>query len=400
MSPPLRVLYSFPARLGRTGVGMTAWHQINGLVRAGLEVHAFCGTCERPVPGLQHLYETMRPLGIRLPYRLVGNERAWRWHDGHVARAVEGGIGVDVVHCWPLGAAKTLAAAKKRGIVAVLERPNTHTGFAFQVVADELKRLKMSLPAKHSHRFDSSRLAHEEREYALTDYLLCPAASVARTFIDRGFPESKIALTQYGYDPASFSAGPPRNADEGLAVGFFGSCEPRKGLHFALEAWSRSRAKEKGKFRIYGTFVPGYADLLREYLSHPSVEVVGFTAAVPEAMRACDVLVLPSIEEGSALVTYEGRASGCVLMVSEAAGARCVHMQDGLVHQTGDVAALTQQFDLLASDPALLARLRTNSIEGVPTLTWAAAAQSLAKVYRHVVASGTARFAGPAGAIK
>ena len=33
------------------------------------------------------------------------------------------------------------------------------------------------------------------------------------------------------------------------------------------------------------------------------------------------VLVLPSIEEDSALVTYVARASGCVLLVSDAAGA-------------------------------------------------------------------------------
>jgi hypothetical protein len=47
----------------------------------------------------------------------------------------------------------------------------------------------------------------------------------------------------------------------------------------------------------------------------------GYLADVSGEMRNPDVLVLPSIEEDSALVTYDARASGCVLLVSDAAGA-------------------------------------------------------------------------------
>ena len=54
-------------------------------------------------------------------------------------------------------------------------------------------------------------------------------------------------------------------------------------------------------------------------------------------MRKSNILVLSSIEEGSALVTSEARASGCVLLVSEAAGAICTHMENALVHRVGDV---------------------------------------------------------------
>jgi glycosyltransferase involved in cell wall biosynthesis len=58
-------------------------------------------------------------------------------------------------------------------------------------------------------------------------------------------------------------------------------------------------------------------------LSHPSVRVLGHRNDVPELMRKSDILVLPSIEEGSALVAAEARGSGCALLVSEAAGAVC-----------------------------------------------------------------------------
>jgi glycosyltransferase involved in cell wall biosynthesis len=386
---PLRVLYSFAGRLGRTGIGVTAWHQVKGLVDEGVQVHLFCGTCDRDVPGAASLTETMRPVGIKIPYRLMGYQRAWSWHDSCVARAIRNGIDVDLVHAWPLAAAKTFVAAKERGIPTLLERPNTHTRFAFEVVAEELKKLQLSLPSGHSHRADPRRLAREEEEYKLADFLLCPADFVAKTFTDRGFSPSRIAMTQYGYDPAEFWPPATRPRKEGLTVGFIGSCEPRKGLHFALEAWSQSRAKKNGRFLICGRFVKGYREKLEPLLADETVQILGFTTNVPGVMRECDVLVLPSIEEGSALVTYEARASGCVLMVSDAAGARCEHMVDGLVHTARDVQAIREQFDMLADNPALLEKLRAASLAGVPTLTWQAAAKRLTSAYRRCLTRET-----------
>ena len=45
---------------------------------------------------------------------------------------------------------------------------------------------------------------------------------------------------------------------EGLRAVFVGRCEPRKGLHYALEAWIESGAAERGTFTICGNFYPGY----------------------------------------------------------------------------------------------------------------------------------------------
>ena len=73
------------------------------------------------------------------------------------------------------------------------------------------------------------------------------------------------------------------------------------------------------------------------------------------------MLLLPSIEEGSALVTYEAQVAGCVPLVSTAAGAMLDHDVHGLVHEAGDVATLTAQLDLLAGDPGTLERLRAGA---------------------------------------
>jgi glycosyltransferase involved in cell wall biosynthesis len=93
-------------------------------------------------------------------------------------------------------------------------------------------------------------------------------------------------------------------------------------------------------------------------------------------------LILPSVEEGGALVTYEARACGCVLLVSSVSGAKCQHMKNSLVHEPGDVDALSRHIDLLDSDRELYFKLRENSLADVGDLTWQKAVESLVKAYR------------------
>jgi glycosyltransferase involved in cell wall biosynthesis len=168
---------------------------------------------------------------------------------------------------------------------------------------------------------------------------------------------------------------------------FVGGCAPRKGVHYALESWLQSSASRDGIFQIAGEFVPGYAEKLASMLSHPSVRVLGHRRDVPELMRKADVLILPSIEEGSALVTAEARGSGCVLVVSEAAGAICEHMKNALVHPVGDVKMLADHLTLLHENRGLLDQLRIRSLSEVDRITWSASGEKLLEAYRKVVSA-------------
>jgi glycosyltransferase involved in cell wall biosynthesis len=159
----------------------------------------------------------------------------------------------------------------------------------------------------------------------------------------------------------------------------------RKGLHFALEAWFRSPAHEKGTFLIAGDFLPDYAQKLSAMLAHPSVRVLGHRNDIPDLMRISDVLVLPSIEEGFGLVVVEAMGCGCVPMVSEACTNIAGHMKAGLIHRIGDVDELTRQFSVLNCDRLLLSRLSETCLRLAPTLTWKAAGAQLLDVYREAI---------------
>jgi glycosyltransferase involved in cell wall biosynthesis len=388
---PIRVLQSFPHKIGAARICTTAWYQAVGAAQAGADVLVMPGAVERPLPADVRVRPTMARGKLRIPYRALGRMRAMQLHDRLVARALPSlADDIDIVHTWPMGARETLRTARRLGIPTVLERPNAHTRFAYEAVRDECERLGVSLPADHEHAYNADILRLEEEEYALADRLLCPSDFVLKTFMDQGFERGQLVRHLYGYDEAEFSApSEPRRDEAGLTVLFVGVCAVRKGVHFALEAWLNSPASAHGKFLIAGDFLPDYADKLSDMLAHPSVEALGHRSDVADLMRRSDVLVLPSIEEGFGLVCVEALASGCVPMISDACTDVCRHGENALVHHVGDVETVADQFTALHGDRQLLARLREEALRTAPEYTWTKVGARLVEVYEEVVANGS-----------
>lgn len=386
----VRVLQSFPHKIGAERIATTAWHQAAGSAAAGAEVTVAAAVLHKTLPPEVTAWATLSRGRVRLPYRVFGTVRTLAIHDRFVAAWLARHPGrFDVVHTWPLAARETLLAARRMGIPTVLERPNAHTRFAYEVVARESERLGVMLPPDHEHAYNAARLAKEEEEYRLADYLLCPSQFVASTFHSQGFDDAKLLRHQYGYDHERYHPDPGRRRDSaGLQVLFVGVCAVRKGVHFALEAWLKSPASETGTFSIAGGFLPAYRERIAHLLDHPSVRVLGHRDDVPELMRQSDVLVLPSIEEGSPLACMEAVGSGCVPLVSDACAAVAVN-DNALVHRVGDVAALSGHMTLLHEQPERLARMRVACLDAAPRFTWASAGRSLVAAYEQ--AAGAAR---------
>lgn len=385
----VRVLYSFPHKLGADRICYTAWQQVNGLSAAGADLLIFPGALQRPVPAAARVRSTLARGWIRIPYKVIGSMRAFALHDYVVSRRIEKLAGqIDIIHTWPQGALRTLETAARLGIPTVLERPNAHTRFAYEVVQEECERLGVTLPPGHEHAYNRDVLRIEEEEYQRAYRLLCPSEFVVQTFLDRGFAREQLARHIYGFDEKAYFPGaqPPENK-RGLKMLFVGVCAVRKGVHFALEAWLKSPAHRDGEFLIAGEFLPAYSEKLASMLSHPSVSVLGHRNDVPELMRKSDILVLPSIEEGFGLVCTEAMGSGCVPLVSDACTDLCRHMENALVHRVGDVSSLSQHITLLHEDRNLLRQLRATGLRLAPEITWSAAGVKLLEVYRETIAA-------------
>jgi len=382
----MRVLYSFPHKLGADRICYTAWQQVRGLASAGADVLLFPGVLSRPVPDSVEVYPTLARGNLRLPYKLVGKLRALALHDKIVASRLQKLSGtVDIVHVWPCAALETIKTAKRLGIPTVLERPNAHTRFCYEVVAAECKRIGIQNP--HGDYLPSEAvLSREEGEFHAADFLLCASEFAAQSFRDRGFPEAKILRHQYGFDESEyFPQATLREPGKKFTALFVGVDAVRKGLHLATEAWLSSPAAKDGTFFIAGELTQEYKKRFASDLLNPSIVQLGHRRDVPRLMQSADILLMPSIEEGFALVCTEAIGAGCVPLASNACTEMCRHLENALVHEVGDVATLRRHITDLHDNPQLLARLRAGALQSRLECTWTKAGRVLVGAYERAI---------------
>lgn len=86
------------------------------------------------------------------------------------------------------------------------------------------------------------------------------------------------------------------------------------------------------------------------------MEVLGLIprSEIPELLAWADVLVLPSICEGSALVTYEALASGVPVITTPNAGSPVIDGETGYIVPIRDSLAIAEKLERLAAAPELL----------------------------------------------
>ena len=395
----MRVLYSFPDTLGAPGIGTAALEQVRSLARLGLDVHV-AATGLAADPGVAHTL-TLTFAGRRVRHGVLGRDRAgslraYAWHDRRVAALLRRrGARYDVVHCWPQATLRTARAADAAGIPVLRQAPSTHTAHAIETVLAIHEALGIPMHVGDVHGHSPELVAREQAEYDAVDVNLVPSPYAASTFVRRGVAAERLVSHRFGCDLGRFypDAG-ERGGDRELTILYAARGEPAKGLHIGLRAWAASGAAASARLVLCGRIDDEFRKRFGDLLAQPGVHERGFMADLAPLMREADILLLPSLNEGSALVTYEAQASGCVLAVSDATGAPAEHLVHGLIHPAGDEATLTEHLRRLTTDRDLLAQLRERVIADRDRLSWDAAAAELADAYRAASAGRAPARAG------
>jgi glycosyltransferase involved in cell wall biosynthesis len=387
----MRVLYSFPDTLGAPGIGTAAYQQVRSLARLGVDVHV-AATALAADPGVASTL-TLTVAGRRVRHGYLGRDRAgalraYDWHDRRVAALLRRRAGdFDVVHCWPQATLRTARRAHAAGVPVLRQAPSTHTTHAVETIRALHEALGVPMRLGDVHGHSSELVTREEAEYEAVDRILVPSDHAAATFVRRGVPASRLAVHRFGCDLERFRPDPgDRPVDHPLTILYAARGEPAKGLHHGLRAWRAAGAGASARLVLCGVVDDEFRRRFGDLLDDESIEERGFMSDLAPLMREADALLLPSLNEGSALVTYEAQASGCVLLVSDATGAPAEHMAHGLIHPAGDEAALTEHLRLLIADRELLARLRARVIADRDRLSWDAAAGGLVDAYRAATA--------------
>jgi len=258
----------------------------------------------------------------------------------------------------------TGARVQRGGGKFICDRGSTHQRFQDRIVEEEYKRWGVPLPLDKPHI-----VVREEAIYAQADAITVPSNVARRSFIEMGVASEKVHVIPYGVrlDRFAPAAAPPSGSFELL---FAGGVSLRKGIPYLLEAFAKLRHPRK---RL--TIVGSISQEIRPLLRRLPMEHVIFTGPLPQPelakrMSASHALVLPSVEEGLALVQGQAMACGCPVIATVATGAEDLFTDgvEGFIVPVRDVAALADRMQRLADDPELQGRMSAAALARVKTL--------------------------------
>lgn len=283
----------------------------------------------------------------------------------------------DVYHGWRNHSLKCLKKAKKLGAVTIVESPNSHPLTARKLLNEESKRFGTGKII--SNKKGIKRMI-EEMEIA--DYVTAPSDFVYKSLVENGIPKEKILKIPYGVDITKFSDKKDKKDKKFRAI-FVGSIQLRKGLQYLLKAWDELKL-ENSELIIVGRVWPDAHQVVSKYKNKPTIKFVGF-ADPREYYKQSDVFVFPTIEEGSALVTYEAMASGLPLITTFNSGTIARHGKEALITPLRDIPGLKKAIRDLYNNPNKVKKMGKASRKLVENYTWEDYGNNLIKVHKKIL---------------
>ena len=301
--------------------------------------------------------------------------------DRHIAKQmpeVDAYIGLS---CASLRAGRVI---KQRGGKYLCDRGSSHIRYQDRLLADEHDRHNIPYTS-----IDRRVIDKELAEYAVADAILVPSEFVRRSFIAEGMPESRLHKVPYGVDLCRFS--PVGKPEAGrFDVLFVGAASLRKGVPDLLGAYRMLQHPRK-RLRFVGAVSEDVRALLqRAQRSDPSIEILGPRPQerLRDIMSVSHVMVLPSIEEGLALVQAQAMACGCPVIASTNTGAEDLFTDgvEGFIVPIRNPDAIAQRLRQLADDPGLQATMGAAALRRVQELGgWDQYGQNIVAVVEDLV---------------
>jgi glycosyltransferase involved in cell wall biosynthesis len=252
----------------------------------------------------------------------------------------------------------TMRSVGKGSVTRVVEAVNSHVRYQENLLRQE--HAIAGIPFRGFHRRE---VARRIAEYEEADRILCPSDFVAESFVSEGIRRECIDIVPYGFSLE------PHKADDSVRgeqfrVLYVGQISVRKGLRYLVDAFDKLRHPHK-QLLIVG---PMARPSGLEGISLPSnVRFAGVLKgeALRAAYRSADAFVLPTIEEGLALVMGEALSNGLPVIATQNSGATNLftHGREGFIVPIRNSEAITIALQELADDASLRMRMSAAALD-------------------------------------
>lgn len=290
----------------------------------------------------------------------------------------------DICVAWSGFGLHTIRRAKANGALTIIERGSSHIEYQRDILKEEYARFGIT-----REPIPRGIVAKERQEYAEADYIAIPSQFVKRTFLEKGFPESKLIQVPLGVNLAEFH--PLPKPDDVFRVINVGAQSVQKGTKYLLQAFAElglPNAELLLVGAVEGEVKPvlaSYAGKFRHIGPVPQSQLIYYYAQA-------SVFVICSIQEGFGMVVSQAMACGLpVICTTNTGGADIVRDGiDGFVLPIRDVEALKEKILYLYEHRDLCAEMGRNALARVRTgFTWEEYGRRMVEAYEQKLYANT-----------
>jgi len=297
-------------------------------------------------------------------------DQVYRDLDGYAASMLGKG-NFSAAYCYEDGALKTFQAMKESGGRCFYDLPIAHWSVVRALLSEEKERWPDWAATLGGLEDSTSKLERKDAELDLADVVVCPSEFVRSSLPANSLAQKKVLVVPFG-SPAVHSSLRVGQKQTGgrLKVLFAGSMSQRKGL---ADLFAAMRLLDSTRIELHVMGKPlvplaFYQSQFPDFTHHPPRSHAG----VLNLMRQCDVLVLPSIAEGRALVQQEAMACGLPVIATRNAGAEDLLEDEkaGFLVPIRSPEQIAKKLEHLARDRNLLSAMGEEAVEKAAALTW------------------------------
>lgn len=200
---------------------------------------------------------------------------------------------------WAGASLASLRRANELGLTTAVERSSSHIRTQKQILETEYDRFDAG-----SSGISEEHVEREEREYEVADYVVTPSPFARQSFLERGFDPERVLCIPFGTEI------PPRRepaTDETTTFVFAGRVSLRKGIQYLLSAWE-SLDLPNAELVVASDIDDSARSVVEQYRDTESVKFRGWVDDIYQLFWDADAFLFPTLEEGSARVTYEAMA--------------------------------------------------------------------------------------------
>ena len=278
---------------------------------------------------------------------------------------------ITAVYAYEDGALETFKTAKKLGIKCIYDLPIAYWETSLKLLREEADRLpQWAATLGGGTKTSQAKLERKTNELELADIVVCPGTFV-RNSIPAWAQSKPIIMSPFGspqgvYTP-TFN---PERKNKPLRVLFAGSMSQRKGLGDLFAAF-RLLNTNKIELIVMGSLqapMNFYRNEFKNFTYEPGRQ----HEKVLELMRSCDVLCLPSIVEGRALVMQEAMSQGLPVIITPNTGGEdlIIEGETGFLVPIRSASLIAEKISLLLDNRETVFEMGAMARKHALSYTW------------------------------